>query len=163
MPNIFSSRPGRVIEVPGPTENPGEFVMPIHLEEWEGPRRFKCIVTSMGFHESVAAQFMNTLQNNVYVYIFGDLPTQIVVGGIAWAEMCPDQDVIGAFIGVDMLQRYYDVMRASSRAASVLLGMGVMTYFRGFLVDLEIKSADPSTSLCQFNMTFICPPMDPIN
>src|SRR5438270_11449173 len=114
MPNIFSSQPGIVTQLPG-VNTPGtpNTVMTISLTDWPDFVTGKALINQIGLHEQVAIQFMTTLQNYVYVYVFGDLPTAMKISGYAFWDTCPTAGKPG--MGFTNVVQYYFSHRASTR------------------------------------------------
>lgn len=163
MPNILSIRPGKVVKLPGANHPDGAdtTILRVAVENWGRYEQAKAIISKVGVHERVSAQVLNTLQNFVYVYIFGDMPNTFQVSGYCFAHSCPlpGQESLSGF---DSVMKYYLANRASNRRSSLLIGLGQSIALSGILVDSHLESMDPSTSIGQFSFTFICPPRDPL-
>lgn len=140
------------------------------------------IIQSIGVSQEVQAQFMVSLQKLVYIYCFGDRPGQITVTGLAFDSFCLGNagssdpftppppfnfsamgplgsatNVGGsggsaAMAGVDTIMSYYTINRAvaEDNVIKVLLGK---TSFQGYLVSMNLQTANTEQKMFQFTLT----------
>jgi hypothetical protein len=146
---LFSHVPGRVVALPqkhvvgsvfGVTAIGGGTGTPISFES------HKTIITKIGVGMAGNYQFLHTLGNDVYVYVFGDRMGQIVLHCLSFAAACPEAD--NSAHGFNALVNWYRDNRiaASDKLIKVNIGNEV---FQGFLVGSNPELSDPETKLVQ--------------
>ena len=107
----------------------------------------KSIITQFGLSGRGNYQFMHTLRNFIYVYVFGEKMGEISVGGISFPGTCEDGDT-----GFELVWKYYLQHRISTRGAPISVAIGVGLSFQGWLTDFKIETVDPAVGLSQFLM-----------
>lgn len=145
---LFSHVPGRVVALPQKHVVGSVFGVsaiggsgaPISFEQ------HKTIITKIGVGMAGNYQFLHTLGNDVYVYVFGDRMGQIVLHCLSFAATCPETD--NSAHGFNSLLNWYKDNRiaASEKLVSVQIGSEV---FHGFLVGSNPELSDPETKLVQ--------------
>src|SRR5262245_17174322 len=85
--DLFSLQPGAVVAV----DSPG-IPMGLFLEGWEDYPAFKAIVTGFQMQTTAGVQFMHTLQDFIYVYVFGERIAPVTITGMTFAHSCDRLD-----------------------------------------------------------------------
>jgi hypothetical protein len=145
--NFFSERTGQVVLVPDVG-----FPLTVGLEAWPGGVPMKSVITSASISSQGNYQFMHTLRNLIYVYVFGEKIGEINIGGISFPGICGDPP--GAKTGLEWVYKYYTKFRISQRGAPVALAIGVSLNFQAWLTGFRVETTDPQTGLAQFAMRF---------
>lgn len=143
--NIFSDRTGRMVLVPD-----AGFPLAINLQDWPGAPAVKSVVTNFGVAATGNFQFLHTLRNFVYVYVFGERISEITVGGIAMAADCLQEGPSG----VELLWDYYQKNKISAKGTPVGIAIGTKMSFQGFLTGVSLNANDPQSGLSQWGMKF---------
>lgn len=146
--NIFSDRTGHAILVPDVG-----FPFSILIEDWGGPNALNSVITSFGLAAQGNFQFMHTLRNFVYVYVFGERMSEINVGGLAMAARCELSNGPNAS-GVELLWEYYQRKKIATNGTPVSISIGTRMSFRGFLTGFNFSCTDPNFGLSQWAMRF---------
>lgn len=143
--NLFSVGPGAAVAVFDPQSLP----MTIWLQDWEGYALRNCILQSVGMQNQANCQFLTTLRNYVYVYVFGDSPGDIQIRGKAFAAQCET----GWRNGLDYAMAYYANRTVSWTGRSLLIQIGA-AIFIAFLVKGEFGANDPVNNISDFTLHF---------
>lgn len=157
MSAIFSMRTGQVGRVTLPANN----VVPFTID-FEDARNGAFIVTSVGIRMDVNAQFLHTLDDAIYIYVFGDRVGDLVISGLAFIESCQGKDTKS---GVAAAVEYYANNRASSptRTTPVLAKLGPIT-IQAYLLGANLELLRPDTGAVQFTFNFkLLPPRTRLN
>jgi hypothetical protein len=85
--DIFSSQPGAVVAVPTTGIGVGFFV-----ENWDGYVAFKSIFNGFDIDVHGGVQFMHSLRDFIYVYVFGERIAPLTINGISFANVCERLD-----------------------------------------------------------------------
>jgi len=144
---IFSYAPGRAIELPlryavgsvAVASVVGSNGVPISFNVQ------KTIITKVGVSLAGNYQFLHTIGNDVYVYVFGDRMGQIVLHCLSFPSRCNGDDSVHGF------QHLYDWYRDNRIARSrdlVTVTLGGIA-FRGFLIGSSPEFTDPDTKISQ--------------
>lgn len=152
--NIFSAGPGAVTAI----DEGGFPPAALFLEGWNGPT-FNSIITGVSLQHQGNVQFMHTLQEFVYLYIFGDRMGDMMVSGVSFSRTCATGISTIQAHGLEWVHSYYLFNRVALRARPVSLVLGLTTVFQGFLVGSGIALNDPQQGLGQFTLKFaVLPP-----
>ena len=151
MPVLFEGNTGRVIAVEDKVAAGA-----ISLAKVEGTggaisyQVHNTIITRLGISAAGNYQFLHTIGNDVYIYVFGDRMGQIVVHGLSFAQKCPG----GAGPhGFELLLKWYSENRVAARKAPVIVTTGLGTAIQGFVTALTGDVQDPTSRTVQFQMT----------
>jgi hypothetical protein len=139
--DLFACRRGTVVTMKGCEGLPGKLV----LQGFENP--VAALIESPTVRHDVNIQFMPSLDDAVYAYVFGDKMGQVTIRGVAFAGLCT-----GSGSGLKELDDYYKNHRASQREDVVAVTIGNVTQ-SGFLTGMVITSRDPKFMLLDFEMT----------
>ena len=170
MPVIFSSNTGRVVAIPDKVAS-GAF----QLGNVYGKKgnisysRHNTIITRVGISAAGNYQFLHTIGNDVYVYVFGDRMGQVQLHGLTFMaseDKCNTKDpvkgeaptphIIGAGNtkhGFELLFKWYTDNRIANRKEPVRVTIGKNTNFRGFVTALTGDVQDALYRTIQFQMT----------
>lgn len=115
----------------------------------------RSIITSVEFSGQVNLQFMHTLGNLIYVYVFGDRLGAAAVSGLSFGAPCENFDAENenpASYGPELLYTWYRNNRASTRATPVKLLLGARTTLEAFVVGYRECVVDAASSLMQWSV-----------
>lgn len=138
--DLFACRRGMVSVMEGCQGVPGKLQL-------EGFEPLAAIIEAPGMKQNVNAQFMSSLADAVYVYVFGDKMGSVTLSGLAFAGKCGDSSASG----LKDLNDYYKNFRASQRREAVIVTIGPIS-FSGFLTDLEITTRSVSDMVMSFTL-----------
>ena len=142
MADLLVCNRGRVAVMEGCEGIPGKIL----LGDFE-PRA--AIITSPAVSQRTNVQFMTSLKESVYVYVFGDQMGTVMIAGIAFAERCETGES-----GLEEVFDYYQNFRASQRKETVSIGFGFSkASISGFLTAAEVSSRDPDLMTMDFKFT----------
>lgn len=165
MPVLFSQNTGRVSAIPDAVAA-GSLSLG-NVQGTGGQIAYntqKTIITRIGLSAAGNFQFLHTVGNDVYVYVFGDRMGQIVLHGLSFAQACPQtrttnatrQAAIGSQNvkhGFELLYEWYKQNRIAARKAPVTATIGWNTSFEGFVTALNGDVQDSLHRTIQFQMT----------
>lgn len=115
------------------------------------------IITSVGTSQGSNFQFMQTLQDNVYVYVFGDKLGELRVSGLVFAGKCEGSDKGSNESGFSKVLKYYTTNKISNDekpGVPMQLQIG-STKFSAFLVNVQTSVDRPVEGLGQFTLSFV--------
>lgn len=155
MPIIFNSTDqtvtnrGRAValEIPGTT--PGSI---LDVEGWgDGFRQRKSIFTSVTIAEASNYQFLHTLGNRIYIYVFGDRIGQFSLSGISFFDNCtPDRRT-----GISHVIQFYRDNRITVRPGPVKVTLDPDTVLSCYLIGMRGAVMQPvSDRMFQFSLSF---------
>lgn len=122
---------------------PGE----IELEGLDKPPAFAAIIESPSYRQRTNQQFQTSLEDAVYIYVFGDQMGQLTLNGVAFSAICPNPNPNG----LQQVMDYYDNFRASNRPDPVTVTIASHR-IRGFITSLDIAPRDPELQLYNFSL-----------
>jgi len=148
MAAVFVSSPGTVVAF----QNVGALPLSLFLENWQGFPAMRAIVTHVGGTSTGNFQFLHTLQEYIYVYVFGERVGDLSISGLAFSAPCGQQ---GGMTGIEQVADYYNQYRISHYGGmlSVQIGLSGAANLRGFLVGMRTDLNDTNTQLGQFQLT----------
>lgn len=176
MSIFFSNSPGRVkrVEPAGGGNSSPSVIMRIQggagsdTNVFVGPNTRNMIVTQMSLSQQGNVQFLHTIGNAIYAYVFGNRMGELRVSGLCFAECGdnapgslgpagpasagpPGQSPVptAADNGVIRLLDTYKARRVSNSPTPVDAFIGGHT-FRAFLVSMNLEIPDPSLPLAQW-------------
>jgi hypothetical protein len=139
---IFSRGRGTVSVMPD-----GREAIPFRIS-LHGQTFAKAIITQAAIVQNDNYQFLHTLADTIYVYVFGTRIGELVVGGFAFANTCwagPD--------GLNEILATYNYGRIAVRPAPVVVVIG-HTAFAAFLTGMQAQIVDPENMLTQWSYRF---------
>ena len=155
MTTLFVTHPGQVTVLPGDI---GKLPLTLFLDDWPGFPAINAIVTHIGVQSSGNYQFLHTLKEYIYVYVFGERIGDIAISGLLFAENCSDvadaTAPVNSGSGFEQLAAYYNSHRIAVRGAPITFMVGVSgsAIYQGFLVSQRLEIMDPQSQLGQFTM-----------
>lgn len=149
--NLFSDGPGRVTLIPD-----AGFPLAVRPQNWPGAQAAKAVITQFSMSAAANVQFLHTLRNFIYVYVFGERLSEMTMGGVAFSNDCTP----GAEVGIESLWDYYRQNRVSSAGTPVSIAIGSRLSFDGFLTGFQATAQDPQSGLVQWGMKFVFFPAD---
>lgn len=146
MSIFFPHSRGIVKRVDGPHK-----ASPFYISLAGAARPFvSAIITQVGIQQAGNFQFLQTLDDSVFVYVFGNKIGEIRVAGLAFSESC---DAPGK-TGSDDVLDYYDKNKISAQAAPVVIGLGAKRRFNGFLTGMSFDVPDAEQMIGQWSFRF---------
>ena len=156
---IFGGAPGRVIAVQDPMTVLTTRTLGINGKPWKF-ESYKAILTRVAVARQANYQFMHTLGDGIYLYVFGDRVGQMVISGIAFGASC-DAPVNAknpqkppAITGAEQILKFYEDNKVSKRESPVSITLGISTTLLGYLGQMQIEASDPETRMFQFSLPF---------
>jgi hypothetical protein len=153
--DIFLTQPGVAVAL----YTPG-IPMTLYLDGWQGYEGFKSIITSFSVQTQSGVQYMNTLRDLIFVYVFNERVAPLNISGISFAAAC--EELQGFFQpvnhGLEYAFAYYLNARVSSYGLPVTIVLGLSTPFYGFLDKGSFQINDAERLLGQFSFGFTAIP-----
>lgn len=153
MPVVFANNTGRVFAV---EDKVASGAIQLGNVIGEGGhisyQSHNTIITRLGVSASGNYQFLHTIGNDVYVYVFGDRMGQVVLHGLSFSDQCPGNRGAEDH-GFELLFRWYARNRIAARKAPVRVVIGRSTIFDGFVTALTGDVQDSLHRTIQFQMT----------
>ena len=171
MPVIFESNSGKVVAI---TDNVATGAIQLGNVVSDEKRityqEHNTIITRLGISAAGNFQFLHTIGNDVYVYVFGDRMGQVQLHGLSFAAACPPAPPLkpgeltspivsampgkqGSEHGFELLFKLYTANRIAARKLPVKVTIGVGTTFKGFVTALTGDVQDALHRTIQFQMT----------
>ncbi len=134
-----------------------------------GTRPFNSIITRIGVSAAGNYQFLHTIGNDVYVYVFGDRMGDITLHGLSFAQSCSNQfpqsvaalpESGGLLHGFESLFNWYSENRIAATPLPAQVRIGWNTTFKGFITGCTGDVADSKTRTIQFQITISLLPDD---
>lgn len=156
MPVLFSTNPGKVIAVQDPATI--GMISGVNLQGWGGFGAMRSIITRVTISNTGNFQFLHTLGNQIFVYVFGDRMGQFSIAGLAFDNGC--RLGLGQPLGIEAVAAYYAANRLANRASPLLVSIGLSTPAQCLLIGMTSEVVDPNARVYQFNMMFgLVPPV----
>jgi len=152
---VFSHYPGRVVKIVGNARPCKINIFSLHNDNIT-LEKHSAIVTNVRISQSVNKQFLHTVGNHIYMYVFGDKIGTINIGGLAFAttcDNCNEKNITNDKSGIEKVIEWYNNNKASSRELPITITIGRDTVFRGFLVDMSIELTNPEMNITAWSMT----------
>ena len=154
MGHFFGHTKGSVKRVIGPWRtNP---TLRVAVGGWPnkagGGLFFTSICTQAGVKANGNFQFVHTINDTIYVYVFGDQIADLVISGVTFGEPCD-----GHQPGIQEIFDLYERDRIAVKAQTLVVSLGSRS-FSSFLTGVQAEIHDPETQLGQFSLQFKCFP-----
>lgn len=130
MATFFSTAPGSVIRV-----DDGRQAIPFRIN-LPGFPSGAAIVTAAAMQHQGNVQFLHTVEDFIYVYVFGDRIGTLSVEGAVFMNQCSGQQS-----GMDAVLGFYGQNRVAAKASPVRVGFG-MVPFNSFLIGGNFRAAE---------------------
>lgn len=131
----------------------------VRPQGWTGFFGMKSIITSATIASEGNFQFMNTMKNSIYVYVFGEKIGEIVISELSFPGLCGGIAQIGLDSGFERVMNYYDTGRISRTGAPGIITVG-RRGFPGFMTAFNGSISNPRTGISQFALRFQIFPTD---
>lgn len=119
-------------------------------------RTHKSIITRLTVSQSGNYQFLHTIGNDVYIYVFGDRMGSVTISGLSMTQDCNNKS--DTQHGFEHVLTYYKQNRVAKRREPVLVHLGERTVFTGFVVGITGDVVDPATRLMQYGLQMVMLP-----
>jgi len=143
MAVVLSSKPGTVAIIGG--EDGDEAALPGRVT-LDGFVAATVIIRDAKYHQETNQQFQSSLEDTIYMYVFGDKMGSITLMGFIFGANCPS----GGTSGIEYVLDYYKANRASQRPTAVIVMVGD-TKISGFLTAMDIGMEDPESRINRFS------------
>jgi len=119
----------------------------------------KSIITRLTVAHQCNYQFLHTVGNEIYIYVFGDRIGQVTISGMSFTEACcgPTNPFSGNGHGFEEIMKWYEAHRVAAQQQPIEVMIG-QTGIQGFVVGLSGDVVDPATRLMQFGLTIMVLP-----
>jgi hypothetical protein len=159
MPMIFTraggslaedSNRGRVSLLEGA---PGAFQMADWRTGGGNLTTFKSLITDVGIQERGNYQFLHTLGNDIYLYIFGDRIGEFSVSGVSFWSVSTGRgcDNNPMDLGITRVITWYRENRVVAREQPIIATLGTRS-FQLYLVGLRASVSNLNQRMFQFSM-----------
>jgi hypothetical protein len=144
MPDIFNSKPG-IVNIFGEDGNyfPGRIKL--------GAIEFTAaLLSGVDYDQETIQQFQLSMQDSIYVYVFGDGMGRIVLNGLAFAGTCKGAE------GLSQVMNVYNQNRITKTEGPITVLVGqkrIEGFLTSFNVNMQGASDNPATlGLYRFRM-----------
>jgi hypothetical protein len=149
MPFLFERNVGRVAEIQDPVAEGIFSLAEITADASDiSYASMRSIITKIGVSSACNFQFLHTIGNDVYVYVFGDRMGQIVISGISFQEGC----YTATGHGFNRVYDWYTQNKLSNRTEPVIVTVGQNTIFKGFITSLSSDVNDSQNRTISFQL-----------
>jgi hypothetical protein len=125
-------------------------VIKVKFTDWGGFQGLSAIINRISTTEQANYQFLHTLGENIYLYVFGDRIGQLTLSGLTFNDNCSDPNQEKGFSKVI---RWYRQHRVTVRQEPLHLTFQPGVDLQGYLVEMRGDTVDPSQRLYQFLLT----------
>lgn len=155
---VISARRGQVVVVTDPSV-PVQ-ITAITMPDWPGSAVMNAIITRCVVSQQGNFQFLHTLGNYIYVYVFGDRMGQMGISGLAFQNLITSPGFCnGGGQGVSQILAFYNANRIANRPTPVKLTLGTGPTLQGFLTQGSADLSEPYDLIWQFDFQFsLIPP-----
>lgn len=143
-----------VLDKPGTGLSPGSLLT---VPGWGGFQNFKSIFTNVTIAERGNYQFLHTLGDHIYIYIFGDRIGQFGLAGLAFFDNCATSEPNGK-IGIIHVIEYYRRFKITANPNPVLVTIDPDAVFRCFLLGMRGQVLNSAQRIFQFHLNFALVP-----
>ena len=132
-------------------DRPGAAPMSIiTVPDWGGFTEFKSIITNVIIAEQGNYQFLHTLGNEIFLYVFGDRIGSFGLSGISFYDNCGAAN--DNKIGITHILDYYRKHRVSAQSGPLLITIQPGNVFRTYLLGFRGQVIDPARRMFQFSL-----------
>lgn len=149
--DLFLTKPGAVIAV----DSPGVPVQ-FYMESWGDYAAFKSVITSVRVQNQSGVQYLHTLSDLAFVYVFGERMAPVSISGISFASQC--ENIQQQNHGLEYAMGYYLNNRISSLGEPITMVLGLSTPIVGFLDSGSFELSDTSQLIGTWSFNFIAIP-----
>lgn len=128
--------------------------------EWPGFNQMKAIFTRIGINEKGSYQFLHTLGQDIYLYVFGDRIAELSLMGVAFYDNCVNT---GSEIGISRVIKWYRQNRVARRASPISITIDPETTFEAYLLGVRGQVMNTENRTYQFTLNLASIPPDDLN
>lgn len=157
MPVLFSANTGKVVQL---DDKVAAGCLALATVENDNPDNrlsyllHRTIITRLGVSSAGNFQFLHTIGNAVYIYVFGDRIGTIQLHGLSFASDCADVTPgLNESHGFERLYAWYRRNRLAVRQSPIAVTIGRDTTFQGFVTGLTGDVQDPANRTVTFQLT----------
>jgi hypothetical protein len=117
------------------------------------------ILTAVSMSQDINVQFMHSLNDTIYINVFGNKIGQMTLSGIVFlAKVCESDGAVNSDPPFEKFYKYYLDNNALSKPNALSVQLGTGTTFKAFLLNFTFQLTDAQTSLGQFTMSLAVVP-----
>jgi hypothetical protein len=169
MPSVFTQCDGRVVVVSNPTGCPDKdpVVFGITFDGKKTLESVKVPVTGFALEQQGNYQFLHTLNNFTYCYIFGDRIGELTISGMGFAQnatngagggadawSCGADSNIGSLCNLFGWYQDNRVSASSSKTMAITLNGGACGSFWAFLTGMRMEMPRAEILIAQWTLRF---------
>ncbi len=124
----------------------------LDVENWEGFNAFKAIFTKVSIAEQTNHQFLHTIGDRIYLYVFGDRIGSLGLTGVAFYDNCNVGG--GDKIGVAHVVDYWRKQRLRVQPEPMRITIDPETVFECYLHSVQAQTFNTAQRLYQFHLSF---------
>lgn len=148
MPVVFSQNTGKVVQIEDKVA--AGCLSLATVESGFSYQQHKTIITRVGISSAGNFQFLHTIGNDVYIYVFGDRMGSITLNGLSFeSDACSKSSEHG----FESLYRWYKENRVAVRSTPMSVTIGRDTTFQGFITGLTGDVQDVQHRTITFQIT----------
>jgi len=146
MAYMFPSQTGVPAVIADPSASSGTFTA--SMAGWAGSNSTHCLITGVSLSTQGNYQFLLTLRNYTYVYVFGERMGDFTVSGVSLAGLC-GSTTDGMPSAID----YYVSHAISNTGTPIAVSIGGWAMY-AFLIGATFSHQDAKNRLGQFAYVF---------
>lgn len=109
----------------------------------------RSIITRMSYSHQGNYQFLHTMGNDVYIYVYGDRVGQVTIQGLCFASNCSGGG--NSSHGIELLDKWYAANRIANRQKPVRVNIG-SSWVEGFVIGSTGEMVDPDTRIMGYSL-----------
>ena|ERR1039458_3296952 len=150
MPVILSTSPGSVVAIAAPAEQAA--FQPLVAVEYNqlSFQQSQSLITRVMISNQTNHQFLHTLGDDIFIYVFGDRIGEMVLSGLALST-CPG---VGGPHGVENLMEYFNENKLSNRDTPMNIAIGRSTTVQAYMTDFQADTSDFHSLVMQYRLGF---------
>jgi len=149
MPQFIEGPIGRTVVIADPSVQGSVNLASLDPSfTWEDQRS---IITRVTVSHQGNFQFLHTLGNDVYIYVFGDRIGAITISGLSLAADCDAVD--DPSHGFERALDWYAANRLASKQGPVRIAIGARTVIEVFCSGFTGDLVDPASRIFQFGIS----------
>jgi len=166
MPLLIAEKPGSVVEVQTDVNVPGALV--VYPDKSGGEQEagsdaltfseHLVILTGMSYKQQTSQQILHTIGQRIYLYVFGDRISALLINGLCVANRCDDGDTAADRAhGVEKLLAWWNKYKLSVHKKPIIVMIG-NTALRAYAADLTVEMVDPAMNIWRFTLEMFAAP-----
>jgi len=154
MPTFFEGAVGRTVGCLDESTNGTTTLIETTPEvSWDSQQS---IITRVTLSHQGNFQFLHTMGNDVYIYVFGDRIGQITISGLSMAGTC-SSGMFSAKHGFEQMLDWYKENRLAARKYPVQVSIG-QSAMEVFVTGINGDLVDPATRIMQYQLQTVLLP-----